>query len=285
MKILLLGSTGYAGSKFKEALQSKEWMFDTMPYAEVSVQSLLNKFMGTQFDAIINCAGYVGRPNVDAVENNREEAVQGNVLLPNILVEFGNIIKAVKILHISTGCCYESKDGEIFTEEDKPNLDWDSNTNCSFYAGTKSLGEKVIARFPQHYICRLRMPFDEKDSDRNYLSKLMSYDTLLSKSNSLSHLGDFVDACLQLLEKKCAFGIYNIVNTGPVTAKEVCSMLNEYDNFKKDFKFFDDEEDFYSRTGCNKRSNCILSNEKLLDAGVKMRLTTEAIKYSLDNWR
>ena len=69
------------------------------------------------------------------------------------------------------------------------------------------------------------------------------------------------------------------------TAKEVCSMLNEYDNFKKDFKFFDDEEDFYSRTGCNKRSNCILSNEKLLDAGVKMRLTTEAIKYSLDNWR
>ena len=95
MKILLLGSTGYAGSKFKEALQGKEWMFDTMPYAEVSVQSLLNKFMGTQFDAIINCAGYVGRPNVDAVENNREEAVQGNVLLPNILVEFGNIIKAV----------------------------------------------------------------------------------------------------------------------------------------------------------------------------------------------
>jgi len=287
MKLLLLGSNGYMGQKFMSYLQD-DHTIETLDHEKVSVQNLLNLFTGAAangapFDAIINSAGYVGRPTVDAVEKNKEEAVQANVLLPHTLVEFANIVKAVTILHISTGCCYESAEGQVFTEEDEPNLDWASG-ECSFYAGTKSLSEKVIRRFPPHYICRLRMPFDNEDGDRNYLSKLIKYDKLLSIKNSLSHTGDFVKACAQLIEKKSAFGTYNIVNSDYVDAIEVCKLIKEYKITDKEFNFFEDEKEFYAATGAVKRSNCCLSNEKLSEAGINMRPVQDAIRDSLENW-
>jgi dTDP-4-dehydrorhamnose reductase len=288
MKLLLLGARGYMGQKFIKAF-GDEHEVETLTHDKVNVQNLLNLFTGASvsgepFDALINCAGCVGRPNVDAVEKNKEEAVEANVLLPHTLVEFANIVKSVTILHISTGCCYESDEGQQFTEEDEPNLDWASSDHCNFYAGTKSLSEKVIRRFPAHYICRLRMPFDNENCDRNYLSKLMKYDKLLSRKNSLSHTGDFVKACIQLIAKKAAFGTYNIVNSGALDAREVVELIKKYGDTDKQFKFFDDEAQFYAETGCKTRSNCSLSNEKLLEAGVEMRSLEEAIKDSLENW-
>ena len=98
MSTLLIGSTGYIGKIFADKLDNHE----ALSYKDVSVQSLLNKFTSMQFDNIINCAGFIGRPSVDAVEEHKEEAIHGNIILPSVLVEFANIIKNVKILHVST---------------------------------------------------------------------------------------------------------------------------------------------------------------------------------------
>ena len=283
MKTLLLGSTGYIGTAFANKLDNHE----VMTHKNVNVQNLLNKFVSTQFDTIINCAGFVGRPNVDAVESNKEEAVYGNIVLPSVLVEFANIIKSVKILHISTGCCFNSSDP--LTEEAEPNLDWNSEDACNFYAGTKSMSEKVIGRFPQHYICRLRMPFDEENNDRNLISKLIKYDKVLSLNNSLTHRKDFVDACLSLLSTDAKFGTYNIVNSGHTNNEEICKLITQHlPNIGKsfdDYKFFTNIVDFLNDVGCGPRSNCILSNQKLLDTGFKMRSVQDAIIDSLKNWR
>ena len=71
MKLLLLGSNGYMGQKFMSYLQD-DHTIETLGHEKVSVQNLLNLFTaaaanGAPFDAIINSAGYVGRPTVDAV--------------------------------------------------------------------------------------------------------------------------------------------------------------------------------------------------------------------------
>jgi dTDP-4-dehydrorhamnose reductase len=57
-----------------------------------------------------------------------------------------------------------------FTETDEPNFSFRRGP-CSFYSGTKALGEEAIAGIGQSYVWRLRIPFDEFDSTRNYLSK------------------------------------------------------------------------------------------------------------------
>ena len=280
MKVLLLGSTGYIGKIFAQKLKN----FVTIPYKNVGIRSLLKSWSETQFDTIINCAGFVGRPNVDAVERNKESAITGNVLLPSILGEFLSITKDVRLMHVSTGCCYESSENQTFTENDKPNLDWSSSKSCSFYSGSKSLAEKVLQKQKNVYISRLRMPFDEKDCDRNYISKLINYDKLLSIPNSLSHTDDFTDSCLSLLKKSAPFGTYNVVNTGYIDAEEICSMIKRYTNIKKEFKFYEDLEEFYFDTRSFPRSNCQLSNQKLIDAGIEIRNVRDAVRDSLMNW-
>jgi dTDP-4-dehydrorhamnose reductase len=57
-----------------------------------------------------------------------------------------------------------------FTETDTPNFSF-RDPPCSFYSGTKALGEEAMAGIGQSYIWRLRIPFDEFDNARNYLSK------------------------------------------------------------------------------------------------------------------
>ncbi len=46
-----------------------------------------------------------------------------------------------------------------FTEEDEPNFTF-RRPPCSFYSGTKALGEEAIRGVGQNYIWRLRIPFD-----------------------------------------------------------------------------------------------------------------------------
>src|SRR5205814_1895757 len=84
-----------------------------------------------------------------------------------------------------------------FGETDTPNFSF-RDPPCSFYSGTKALAEEALAGSPHVYLWRLRIPFDEFDNTRNYLSKVQRYAKVYDNVNSLSHRGDFVNACLDL---------------------------------------------------------------------------------------
>ena len=136
------------------------------------------------------------------------------------------------------------------------------------------------------YMWRLRIPFDEINSPRNYLTKLQTYDTLLNLDNSVSHLEEFVKACVRLWKISAPYGKYNVVNTNPVKAEEVIKLIREHLPFEKEVEFMDDVDAFYKAVEAKApRSNCILSNEKLLSAGIEMRDAYEAIEESLKEWK
>jgi UDP-glucose 4,6-dehydratase len=280
--ILVLGQTGYMGTQFINELKHRNLSYrgisrGNINYCNYSVlYSLVAKNI---FKLVINCAGYIGRPNVDACEDHKAETIEGNVVLPKMLSDVCSDA-GVKFMQISSGCIYDGYE-KVYTEEDEPNFSFKYN-NCSFYSGCKALAEDLIDK-DNSYICRLRIPFDEFDNPRNYLSKLKNYDKLLNAENSISHRGDFVKACLDLYEMNCATGIYNIVNSGSVTTSWVAQKLAQY-NIRNDFSFFQDEKEFYEFGAKAPRSNCILDNSKLLSAGVKIRGTKEAIEESLKKW-
>ena len=94
--------------------------------------------------------------------------------------------------HVSSGCIYTGSkaDDSGFTELDPLNFSFRTN-NCSIYSGTKALGEECLSHSNSTYIWRLRIPFSNEDSPRNYISKLLRYDTLLDARNSISNLTEF----------------------------------------------------------------------------------------------
>ncbi len=171
-----------------------------------------------------------------------------------------------------------------FTETDTPNFSFRSPP-CSFYSGTKALGEEAIVGVGQSYIWRLRIPFDEFDNARNYLSKVQRYSKVYDNVNSISHRGDFVAACLDTWEKRVPFGIYNVTNPGAVTTRQVVEAIQRVLKPARPFEFWKSDEEFYKIAAKTPRSNCIMDNSKLLAAGIKIRPVEEALEHSLRNWQ
>jgi dTDP-4-dehydrorhamnose reductase len=233
---------------------------------------------------LINAAGYTGKPNVDACETDKANCLFGNAILPARIAEACEATKT-PWGHVSSGCIYSGarKDGTGFTEEDAPNFTFRHN-NCSFYSGTKALGEEVLARAKDCFIWRLRIPFDHKESPRNYLTKLMRYDQLLEAENSISHLHEFVAASFAWWEKKIAFGTYNVTNPGHAKTSEIVDLISASGICNKKYAFFNDEDEFMRKAAIAPRSNCIMSSQKLANAGIGMTPVFDAVKQALEHW-
>jgi UDP-glucose 4,6-dehydratase len=137
----------------------------------------------------------------------------------------------------------------------------------------------------QNYIWRLRIPFDQFDNPRNYLSKLQNYAKVYDNANSLSHRGDFVAACLELWRRRAPFGVYNVTNPGFITSRQVVEMIQNILQPARSFDFWGSDEEFYRVAAKTPRSNCILDVSKLLATGVTVRPVEDALTDSLRQWR
>ena len=312
--ILVLGASGYIGQAFVAELRRRKASHVTLGRSEVDYsrfEVLLAHLRKTRPTFVINAAGYIGKPNVDACESAKAETLLGNVVLPvtitNACAEAG-----IPWGHVSSGCIYNGakvreKDGwrletdltrpEVrrrfengpeafagYNEEDEPNFSF-RHPPCSFHNGTKVLAEEAIRHSGQGLIWRLRIPFDEFDGPRNSLGKLQRYPKVYDNINSFSHRGDFVRACLDLWERKAPFGIYNVTNPGAISTRQIVALIARILKPSRSFEFFADDQEFYNVGVKAPRSNCILDVGKLLATGISMRPVAEAFEDALENWK
>lgn len=285
--IILFGATGYIGSEFKKQLELQKVPIFLWPNTRTTTFADLEKWYDDlgypRIGAAINAAGYTGKPNVDACELNKEDTIHGNIVWPQILTDWC-ILNDIPLGHVSSGCIYEGRrsDGKPFTEEDEPNFSFKYG-NSSFYSGTKVIAEKIVGKWEKSYIWRLRIPFEEFDNSRNYISKILKYEKLLDAENSVSNKQEYVNACIQTITKKVPYGIYNVTNGGSITTKSITEKFKNTIAKDKTFTFVEESE-FYKSVVKTPRSNCVMSNEKLLSTGITMRTADEAFDYCLNNW-
>ena len=284
---VLLGGSGYVGQTFQELLEKRGVSFRNFSRADLDYydpSTLRSALRAEKPDCLINAAGYTGKPNVDACEDDKANCLLGNAVLPGIIRE---VCESLDLPwgHVSSGCIYTGSrpDGSGFLEDGTLNFDFRHN-NCSFYSGTKALGEEVLQGASKCYIWRLRIPFDECNNPRNYLTKLLTYEWLLDAENSVSQRFEFTDACIDCFEKDIPYGTYNVTNPGAITAREITEIMKTHDLVKKELKFFESEEAFMSEVVRAPRSNCIMSSKKLADAGIPLTEVHEAVDIACKNW-
>lgn len=283
---IILGKNGYIAEAMIKELKSRNLPHEALSRIDVDYTNkydfnlyILNNFHRKILEGekiiVINCAGYIGKPNVDACELAKADCIEGNILFPAMLSQLC-ADSGYEYIHISSGCIYGGYEKD-FTENDTPNFDFQ---NGSFYSGTKALAEKVVLQNnPNSYIFRLRIPFDEFECPRNYLTKLLSYDTLLDAKNSLSHRGDFAKYSIDLIEQGVPKGIYNIANKGSVTTKHVTELFKIHKLSNKDFTFFSNLDTFMSEITAP-RSNCVLDTTKI-EQYINVRTAEEALIESI----
>jgi len=194
--ILLLGATGYIGQSFAAELTRRGRNFRALSRSDLDYTrfDLLFAFLREHRpEFVVNAAGYTGKPNVDACEEHKADTLQGNTLFPQTVAQACSAA-GIPWGHVSSGCIYAgahvTHNGATTTEKDLTRSEWrelieknpsavrgfneDDAPNfsfrqppCSFYSGTKALGEEAILGTGNSYIWRLRIPFDEYDGARN----------------------------------------------------------------------------------------------------------------------
>jgi dTDP-4-dehydrorhamnose reductase len=312
--IVLLGASGYIGQAFAQELRRRGRDFTAPARAELDYtryDALVGFLRDQKPEFLINSAGYTGKPNVDACEVAQADTLLGNTILPQTIAQACEAA-GVPWGHVSSGCIFsgakivdgantrsekdltkpelkalvESAPEKIhgFTETDAPNFSF-RDPPCSFYSGTKALGEEAIGATGQCYVWRLRIPFDEFDNARNYLSKVQRYAKVYDNVNSISHRADFVRACLDLWDCRAPFGTYNVTNPGFLTTRKVVARVEALLHLNRKFEFWENDEEFYRVAARTPRSNCVLDPGKLLATGVKIRPVEEALEDALRNWK
>lgn len=287
--ILLLGSTGYVGTAFKQYFDNNQINYRTYQLRfDFDENKFVNFLIDNNITSIFNCAGYTGKPNVDACESNKVETLQANAFLPkkldNICCKY-----SIKLVQISSGCIFNDPQCEQglppsqeYRDFDKPNFTF-LDKKVSWYSGTKALGEALISDYSNcNLICRLRIPFNDEISPRNYINKLINYQTLLNSTNSFSQLQEFVEAVYKLYTQN-AGGIINVTQPGYMTTKEVVELLQKY-KLVTEKQYFKTIEEFEA-TCAAPRSNCVLDSSYLNAYNIKLTPIRQAmedaiIKYS-----
>ena len=238
--ITLIGH-GYVGLHIAKELSNQK-----LPYYWINHRD----HVPTRTRVIINAAGYTGSPNVDACEVNKQATISGNVVYP-VQLEVSN--PNIPIVHISSGCVYTGYNVGGWREDDAPNFHFD---NGSFYSGSKALGQELLTPYMnKSYLLRIRMPFGNAHHPKNFLTKMVKYEKLISHDNSLSYMPDVAAVAAHFANNQPPAGIYNVCNPGHSNAKEIVSMMGI------DKKFFTDEE--FNNAVVAPRSNCILNTDKL----------------------
>lgn len=254
--VTLIFGKGFFGERFARAILGSI-LVGTDITDSAAVARTLEEYRP---NAVINCAGKTGKPNVDWCESHKSETLGSNLLGPLVLRKACED-RDIYFVQLGSGCIYEGdNDGKGWSEDDPPNF------FGSFYSKTKAWVNDTLKEFPVLQV-RLRMPIDSVPGPRNLITKLARYPKVINVPNSVSAVDDTIAATRALMEKR-ATGIYNVVNPGAITHKEILDLYREIVDPAHMVEYISLDE-LVSRTAAG-RSNCILSSAKLEAEGIHL---------------
>lgn len=272
MSILILGG-GYIGSAFSKECGRRELshlrIVSSIYRRRREFRNLLEERQ-RKIDFVICCAAFIPMPSVAECDKFPDETIRANVCLPQMLAA-ACADYDVPFAHISTGCMWS--DGLEHSEDDSPQRAYSGH--CGFYVGTKYTAEQLVAaNCEEYYIWRVRLPFDEVDHPKNYLSKLARFEQVWEHENTICHRGDFVKGCLDLWQNQAPWGTYHVANPGSIKAMNLAAKLVDA-GIRSDLP----------EIVAGPQGGSILSVKKMEAAGVKLRPVEEAVADAIKNWR
>ncbi len=223
-KVLILGAKGMLGKELVKVFY-KDGKYDVQAWDKENLD-LLNKKSAKENitlakpDLIINCVAF---NDVDAAEKDEESfelAKELNGEVPGFLAELAKNLDATFIQFV-TDYIFDGEKGE-YTETDP-------TTPISNYGISKVMGEEnVKAIGEKFYLVRISKLFGDpgisEDAKKSFFSVML---TLAKDRDELSvvdderscftYVVDLANAVKKLYEEKYEYGIYHLVNEGPVT--------------------------------------------------------------------
>lgn len=258
MRILIYGGSGWVGGYITEELEKLGLEYYWGQSRLEEHDKIKDELQSIKPTHVILTAGIIGKPNVDALEFNKEKTVDVNIVSTAVLAMYCRELN-IHMTFFSTGCIYHYNDeypmdGLGVTETDKPNFD------KSYYSKTKIICHSILQEYPHVLILRLRMPVTADYSERNIITKLIKYEKVINIPNSMSVLSDLIPISIDMLSKNIT-GTFNFSNPGALSHNELLELYKEI--VKPDFTWQNFTLEEQAKVIIAPRSNTFLNTDKL----------------------
>ena len=248
-----------------------------------------------------------GIQTIDYLEDHLYENIRDNLFGPMNLVKLSTKYN-YHFTYMGTGCIFEYEDlndvlsTNVNTDDVTDTNNTDTNntdTNNTDDVPYKKFGENdkpnffgssysIVKGFTDQLIrnenvlnLRIRMPITSRANERNFITKITSYDKICSIPNSMSVLDELIPIMIDLIFKKHV-GTINMVNPGIISHNEILKMYKEYvePNFVwKNFNIAEQDEILKS-----KRSNNHLDTTLIEKLYPNLKNIHDSVKECLTNY-
>ncbi len=231
-------------------------------------------------DVVINTAGKThgwGYPNIDGCQASQEakdRTYQVNTIGAGIIGR-QCLSRGIYLVHLGSGCIFDGSTEGGFKETDTPNP-------VSWYAWTKVQADEILSQLGNTLILRIRMPISGEVHPRNLITKLAGGTHIINVLNSVTVVDELLQVTEQLMLLR-GVGIYHVTNPVPVRHEQIMDWYCEIVD--------PDHRERYQMVGLHeyktlaRRSNCVLSTEKLQKVGIHMSDAPDAIRQCLAEYR
>lgn len=262
MKWLIFGGKGWIGSQICQLLKIQE---ETIIHANCRAddeQEVKNELMKVYPDRVISLIGRTTGPGfstIDYLEQKDKlvENIRDNLYAPLVLAMICTNM-GLHLTYLGTGCIfdgYEGDSGSGYSEKSKPDFFGSS------YSTVKGFTDRLMHMFENNVLnLRIRMPITNKKEQKNFITKIMTYQKICSIPNSMSVLPELLPIAIDMAKNKVT-GTINLTNPGLITHNEILEIVKEIidPNFKWQ-NFTIEEQD---KILLAHRSNNLLNTDKL----------------------
>ena len=288
-RVLVFGANGWIGGQILDTLKthgipSVKAISQPGKEPDSKVEDELEAVRPTHVISVLGRTHGPGVATIDYLEGGPDKLLlnlRDNLYAPLTLARLCER-RGVHFTYFGTGCIFKYEgdhrpDGTPKTEQDAPNFFGSS------YSVAKGFTDRLFHQYEGSALnLRIRMPFNDDDHPRNFITKIAKYPRVINIPNSISYLPDLLDVMVDLMLQRRT-GTLNLVSPGVVSHKEVLDLYREVVNATHTVTIVEPEEQ--RRSLAADRSNTYLSTAKLERWAPTVLPVKEALRRAMQGIR
>jgi dTDP-4-dehydrorhamnose reductase len=277
MSKILVFSPGYLGTRMTNALVAAGHNVSTVRVEITDLAAVRQALDEFKPEAVLNCAGVKGTPNVDWCETHQIETMRSNTIGPLILAQACGE-RGIHFTHLGSGCVFygPSPDPKGWREDDYANP-------SAMYTRSKYAADLILTRFPNVAVVRLRMPIDDVPNPGNLIDKLASFPKIIDVENSVTAVEDLVQVIIGVIEKR-GTGVFHALNDGVMRHRDLIALYEELVDPTHTNEWISTDQLMALGLVDKTRSNCIVQNTRLKEYGITMRPIQVALRDCMEKY-
>ena len=239
---VVFGFNGFLGSNIVKylKLENKNFISCNLRLEQVEQISIFLNIYTPKY--VINCAGLTGTPNIFWCDEHKVETVETNITYQLTLAKLCKE-KNIHLTVFGSGGIF--KNDKFYSEEDSGNF------IDNFYSEARIYLENIIKNYNNVLYLRVNYPISSQKSDKNLLTKLLTYKNIESIELSITYIDNLFPILFRMIEK-IENGICNFVNPGSIQLPKILEIYNNHKSHDFNITIVSNNKRSLSLLECNK---------------------------------